>query len=177
MQSHQQTLQMNCYQSCQLSKIQDDSRFCMGSEWKAQPATISFSSQTFSHLPEEGSREQNLHSTEYDLLLQAGFSPCACLLLLQELDKQGCHSYLGFPFMMAVAQPSSLHEQDLLLFQPSALAKDGEEPPGNSSGRNRAELPWGTQASFPHYPISCRSGPSGSPGARYCGNLSTLLYW
>lgn len=70
-------------------QTQDDLRLCMDSEWKA-PASYNFLSpnpQTFSHLPKEGSREQNLLSAEYGLSFRAGFFPCTCLLLLQELDE------------------------------------------------------------------------------------------
>lgn len=49
----------------------------------------------------------------------------AAFYSLHELDKQGCGSYMGFPFMMAVAQPCSP-----LLFQPYPLVEEeeGETP-------------------------------------------------
>lgn len=49
----------------------------------------------------------------------------AAFYSLHELDKPGCGSYMGFPFMMAGAQPCSP-----LLFQPYPLVEEeeGETP-------------------------------------------------
>lgn len=86
----------------------------------------------------------------------------------------------GVPFIFGVplhdGNGPALREQELLLFQPAALVKEEGETPGSSSGREQAQLSWGAQASFLHYPISWRSGPAGSPGARYCGKLCALLF-
>lgn len=167
--------EMNCYQSCQRSKTQDDSRLRVDSEWNTQPATISFSPQTSSHLPRQGSHEEDLHCAESMTSHFRLALPCTCLPIPLELDKQRCHPRSGFPSMVAMAQACSLHEQDLFLFQPATLGKEEGKSLATAQAETQHYSPGEHRLSSPTYPISWWSGPTGSPGARHCGKLCTAF--
>lgn len=75
----------------------------------------------------------------------------------------------GMPF------PFWVSPKDLFLFQSATLGKEEGKSLARAQAETQHSSPREHRLSFPTYPISWWSGPTSSPGARYCGNLCTAF--
>lgn len=108
-----------------------------------------FSPDLLTPPPREGSHEENLHCAE-SMTSRFGLASFLVLALHSPWSWTGWDAIpiWGFPFMMAMAQACSLHDQDL--FQPATLGKEE----GKSLAETQHSSPGEHRLSFPTYPIS-----------------------